>query len=107
MTRSLTSLAMAAVIAASATMTSATSLVMPYHARGGKIYRDLAEAEMTAHRDLGILQNATANYFDQLIWHNDTSKGTFAQKWYVDYSFWDQTAGPIFLYISGEGPAGS
>lgn len=79
--------------------------LMPMRARGGDLYSSLV-AEEKAHDLLhGILRNSTANYFDQLIWHNDTSKGTFKQRWFIDYSYWNGS-GPVFLNIGGEGPAG-
>jgi hypothetical protein len=85
---------------------SMPSDLLPLRARGGELYASLV-AEEKAHDQLhGILRNNTPNFFDQLIWHNDSSRGTFKQRYFIDYSFWNGS-GPIFLNIGGEGPAGS
>ncbi|KAJ3325904.1 hypothetical protein HDV06_002289 [Boothiomyces sp. JEL0866] len=42
-------------------------------------------------------------YFDQQIDHNDASRGTFKQRFYVDDEFYDSAkGGPIFLEMGGE-----
>jgi hypothetical protein len=78
---------------------------MPMRARGGRLYADLAAREAAADAANGILRNSTPNFFDQLIWHNDSSRGTFKQRYFVDYSYF-KPGGPVFLNIGGEGPAG-
>ena len=80
---------------------------VPMRARGGKLYADLVAREAEREAALGILRNTTPNYFDQLIWHNDSSKGTFKQRWFMDTTYWKGPGqGPVFLNIGGEGPAG-
>lgn len=79
---------------------------LPVHARGGKLWADMQARAAAAHAAAGFTPNTTAAYFDQLIFHDDPSKGTFKQKYYMDSSSWDGK-GPLFVYISGEGPASS
>lgn len=78
--------------------------MIPVRARGGIIYSTLLEQEAAAHKLHGIQTNSTPNYFQQLIDHNTPSRGTFNQKYYLDYTSWDPATGPVFLYIGGEGP---
>jgi len=77
-------------------------------ARGGLLHARRAAAFDAIDVANGIVRNGTANWFDQLIWHNDTSMGTFKQRWFYDSSSWDGSlSGTAFLYIGGEGPQGS
>lgn len=62
-------------VAASTAAVAAAGVLPPPHARGGKLYADLVA------RVGNVYGNTTVNYFDQPIWHNDTSKGTFQQRW--------------------------
>lgn len=80
--------------------------LIPLRARGGLLYTSLVEREAAHDAAAGVLRNSTPNYFDQVIFHENPSKGTFKQRWFVDYSHWDQK-GPIFVELGGEGPAGS
>jgi pimeloyl-ACP methyl ester carboxylesterase len=84
---------------------SMLSDLIPLRARGGDLYANLVVQEHASDALNGILRNSTPNYFNQLIWHNDSSKGTFKQRWFIDYTFWNGS-GPVFLNIGGEGPAG-
>lgn len=79
---------------------------VPLRARGGKLWQDLVAKETAAEAAHGILRNSTPNYYDQLFDHSDPSQGTFKQKWYIDATQYDPSAGRVLLYISGEGPAG-
>jgi hypothetical protein len=80
--------------------------LVPMRARGGKLYADLLAAERAADAAAGVLRNSTPNFFDQLIFHDDPSRGTFKQRYFVDSSFFNAASGPVFLNIGGEGPAG-
>jgi pimeloyl-ACP methyl ester carboxylesterase len=95
------------VLALAGAASAAASLadLVPMRARGGRLFADLAAREAAHDAAAGILRNSTPNYFDQLIWHNDSSRGTFKQRWFVDSSYWTPS-GPIFLELGGEGPAG-
>ena len=76
-------------------------------ARGGSLHKKLTEEKLLSDKQQNILTNSTPNYFDQLIWHNDSSRGTFKQRYYYDTSAWSgQASSPVFLYIGGEGPLG-
>lgn len=88
--------------------TYATPLdLVPHRARGGKIYKLLQEKENTARISLGLAApNTTVNILQQYIYYGNATKGKFSQRWWQDTSFWI-TGGPIFLYVSGEGPASS
>jgi len=45
------------------------------------------------------------HYFQQKLDHfNPEDNRTFTQKFYFDPTYWKTNIGPIFLYISGEGP---
>jgi hypothetical protein len=69
---------LASVTAAASAATSGWEL--PVWARGGRMW-----AELSAKAEYG---NATANWFQQQVDHADSSKGTFAQKYYVDSSYY-------------------
>jgi len=97
--------AAAAALAACASAATPSHLV-PLRARGGGLYAELVAAEAAADAAAGVLRNSTANYFSQLVWHNDSSKGTFQQRYFVDTSKWSGPGSPIFLELGGEGPAG-
>ena len=80
---------------------------IPMRARGGSLYKTLLSEAADVDQRNGILRNTSVNYFDQLIWHNDSTKGTFKQRYYFDTSAWDSSlATPIMVYIGGEGPLG-
>jgi len=96
--------AAAAALALGAASAQLADLV-PMRARGGRLYAELAAREAARDAAHGVLRNSTPNYFDQLVWHNDSSKGTFKQRYFVDDSYFTG-AGPVFLNIGGEGPAG-
>lgn len=42
------------------------------------------------------------SYFQQLINHNDSSLGTFSQRYYVDETYGPKHDSPVFFYICGE-----
>lgn len=94
---------------AAATVNAVTPLdFIPSRYEGGLIHK-LAVEEQTDHANflksvVGHTPNITNNFFEQYIDHTDKSKGTFKQRYFVDYSFWDGK-GPICLYISGENVA--
>lgn len=44
-------------------------------------------------------QNAT---FEQLIDHNDPSKGTFSQFYFYDTTYWRGPGSPVILFTPGE-----
>jgi len=85
-----------------------TALVeLPMRARGGALHAKLQRETNLQDEKNGIVRNSTPNFFDQLVWHNDTSKGTFKQRFYYDTSSWNgDKAAPILVYIGGEGPLG-
>ena len=87
---------------------SANALVeLPMRARGGSLHKKLTEEKALSDRSQGVVSNSTPNFFQQLIWHNDSSRGTFKQRYYYDTSSWSgQSSSPVFLYIGGEGPLG-
>jgi hypothetical protein len=98
-----------AVLGAAAILVAAAHALpeLPVHARGGRLWRELEAKRIAAEAEAGILRNTTVNIFNQLIWHNDTSKGTFPQRFFWDWSNFNGSAGsPIIFYISGEGPCG-
>lgn len=68
------------------------------------MFETLVAAEKEAHAKLGIYTNSTANYFQQLIDHANPSRGVFNQRYFLDFSYWNPSSGPVFLYIGGEGP---
>ena len=98
-------LAALAVVAPAPGAASRADLV-PMRARGGKLFADLLARERAADAAAGVLRNSTPNYFDQLIFHNDSSRGTFRQRYFVDSTYFNAASGPVFLNIGGEGPAG-
>ena len=65
--------------------------MIPFHARGGRLYQD---ALLKDQKD-GSLNDADPLFFSQLIWHNDSSKGTFQQRYFSDLSM--GTSGICFL----------
>lgn len=99
-----TSLLAACLVASASAFTPSDRV--PLRARGGALYAELVDAEATADAAAGVLRNSTASYFDQLVWHNDSSRGTFKQRYYVDTSHWGGPGFPVFLELGGEGPAG-
>lgn len=46
----------------------------------------------------------TTYYFDQLVDHSDPVKGTFKQRYWFNYEFYE-TGGPILIVTPGEGNA--
>lgn len=80
-------------------MSAAGHFDIPVWARGGQLYKD----HLAAEADTPHLGNSTANFFTQLIDHNNPASGTFPQRYYVDFSYWNGTSFPVFLYIGGEG----
>lgn len=42
------------------------------------------------------------SYFQQLIDHNDSTLGTFSQRYYVDETYGPKNDSPVFFYICGE-----
>lgn len=64
--------------------------MVPVRARGGRWYRDAVAKD----KESGVMDSAPL-YFKQLIWHNDTTKGTFQQKYYKDDT--NFTSGLCFL----------
>ena len=79
----------------------------PVRARGGKLYQDFLAREAAVDALHGILRNSSVNHFSQLIWHNDSAKGFFSQRYYFDTSSWSGLpSSDVFLYIGGEGPLG-
>eukprot|EP00760_Papus_ankaliazontas_P020757 PhM_4_TR18501/c0_g1_i1/m.56639 len=70
-----------------------------YRARGGQLYREAQQHHAS------IYFNTTVNIFQQLVDHANPKRGTFEQRYWIDTTYWNPTVGPIFLYISGEGPA--
>ncbi len=101
-------LAAAGLVALAGVHAAVPSVYPPVHARGGKLWQDILAREAEEDKRMGILRNSTANYFSQLIFHNNPANtSTFQQKYYYDTSFWTGAAGaPVYLYISGEGPCG-
>eukprot|EP00047_Mylnosiga_fluctuans_P015676 m.48400 g.48400 ORF g.48400 m.48400 type:complete len:470 (-) comp6031_c0_seq1:42-1451(-) len=77
---------------------------VPPRLRGGLMYRHIVAHERKALKSFNLATNTTPNYYAQLIDHSNPARGTFNQKYYVDYSQWDPATGPVFLYIGGEGP---
>lgn len=51
------------------------------------------------HPNPELVSNGT---FDQLIDHNDPSKGTFKQRYWWDGSNWKGPGSPIFIFNPGE-----
>lgn len=97
-------LAAAIVVLAGASRATSFSVLpdlVPVRARGGALYRDaLANAaRFTSTR------NTTANIWRNAVVHGVPSRGTFAQRWWADYTSWSSPSSPVLLYISGEGPA--
>ncbi|OAA56945.1 serine-type peptidase [Niveomyces insectorum RCEF 264] len=45
------------------------------------------------------LMNGT---FEQLLDHNDPSKGTFSQRFWFDTQYWKGPGSPVFLFMPGE-----
>jgi len=84
----------------------ANSQIFAERHRGGRVYKDAVEAEAKHHQRLGFSPNASANWFAQLIDHENPSLGTFQDKFYYDTTFWDGT-GPCMFYMNGEGPLNS
>lgn len=74
--------------------------MVPVRARGGFWFQDALRKD----RESGALFGAAASMFPQLIWHNDSAKGTFDQRFFSDKT--NATSGLCLLYIGGEGPAG-
>jgi len=72
--------------------------------RGGELYAKSVALHESLRATHGILRNTTPNYFDQLIDHADPTRGTFRQRYFVDWSYWNKS-GPVFIYTPGEGPA--
>ncbi|KEG09464.1 putative serine carboxypeptidase S28, partial [Trypanosoma grayi] len=82
--------------------------VIPERARGGLVYREAvrhAKQQQQQRRPLGGAADPPVNYYEQQVDHQDTSAGTFKQRWWVDRSFWSGEAGPAVLYINGEAAA--
>jgi len=71
---------------------------LPHHARGGLAWQQQKHL-------LGDRGNAQESWFDQQLDHNDPSKGTFKQRYYVDDVYWTGPGAPVFFEIGGEGPA--
>jgi hypothetical protein len=79
--------------------------MVPTHMRGGSWYRSALALDAADDAALGRLPEAyEALAFKQLIWHNDSSKGTFSQNYYQDLT--NATSGLCLLSIGGEGPTG-
>jgi hypothetical protein len=54
------------------------------------------------HPKPDLISNGT---FDQLLDHNDPSKGTFKQRFWFDASHWQGQGSPVFLFNAGEDAA--
>jgi hypothetical protein len=73
---------------------------LPMRARGGELHKRLTQRALDVNAALGIVTNSTPSFFDQLVWHNDSSKGTFKQRYYYDTSAWSgKNDAPVWLYI--------
>jgi len=46
--------------------------------------------------------NFTETLFDNYIDHNDHSKGTYKQRYWIDNTYWTDTSAPNFIYFCGE-----
>ena len=93
---------------AAATVNAVTPLdFIPSRYQGGAIYKKAVEetseraAVLKAATGHTHTRNTTDNFFDQYVDHKDKTRGTFKQRYFVDYSYWNGT-GPVCLYISGE-----
>jgi hypothetical protein len=80
-------------------LASADAFAIPARIAEGRIGRELAAKLVGA--------NSTVNFFTQVLNHSNPDAGTFQQRWWVDYSQFNASTGPVILYISGEGPASS
>eukprot|EP00760_Papus_ankaliazontas_P004581 PhM_4_TR11968/c0_g1_i1/m.31008 len=83
--------------------TAAFPDAIPLRYRGGDLYHEA----LLRHGTLSsrTYQNTTVNIFQQLIDHANPKRGTFEQRFWYDTTYWKPGTGPVFLYISGEGPA--
>lgn len=78
---------------------------IPSRARGGFVYREAVHALATSRPETDTwTRNTTVNWLPQLVSHSDPSLGTFQQRWWVDYSAW-QEGDLAMLYINGEAAA--
>ncbi|EPY37236.1 serine carboxypeptidase S28 [Strigomonas culicis] len=101
----------------SCALSAGHSVTLPERARGGSVYRQMrAASQPPSGRRRGTLhvhdrprdhpQNYTVNNFTQWLDHDDETKGTFRQRYWVDTGMW-RGAPRVLLYIYGEGPAHS
>ena len=63
-----------------------------------------ATAPVTSRNGTELPPYNTTYYFDQLIDHNDPSQGTFKQRFWHTYEFYEP-GGPIILFTPGEANA--
>ncbi|KAH8884831.1 hypothetical protein GQ53DRAFT_797563 [Thozetella sp. PMI_491] len=54
------------------------------------------------HPNMNVVTNGT---FDQLLDHQDPSKGTFSQRYWYDAQYWNGPGSPVFLFNVGESSA--
>ncbi|KAH9943173.1 peptidase S28 [Epithele typhae] len=65
---------------------------------------ETAAAPVTSRNGTTLPPYSTTYYFDQLIDHNNPSLGTFQQRYWHTYEFYE-TGGPIVLFTPGEANA--
>ena len=83
------------------------SQLFPERFRDGQAYERALSAERHHHGSIGFTPNTTANFFNQFIFHNDPSVGTFADKFYYDMTYYNKSGpiGPLcMMYLNGEAP---
>jgi hypothetical protein len=100
MARLLSTILLAGVLAG---LAAANSQIFAERHRGGRVYRQAVEAEREHHARIGFTPNTTKNWFTQFIDHQDPTQGTFQDKFYYDFTYWNGT-GPCMMYLNGEGP---
>ncbi len=92
-------LATAATVTAAATaVTAATTAAAAAHPRLSR----RGGVRVQPHLNADILGNGT---FDQLLDHNNASRGTFKQRYWWDAQYWDGPGSPVFLFNTGENAA--
>jgi len=92
----------------------AVSSLVPVHAitRDGRAHANVppapivpsvpvVEAPVTSRNGTTLPPYTTIYYFDQLIDHNNPSRGTFQQRFWHTYEFYEP-GGPIILMTPGE-----
>ncbi|KAG2138324.1 peptidase S28 [Suillus clintonianus] len=62
------------------------------------------ERSLTSSNGIGLPNITTIYYFDQLIDHNNPGLGTFQQRYWMNWEFYEP-GGPIILMTPGEGDA--